>query len=566
MQERSTFLFCINYFEIIIYGYFYPAGTKNLQDFLLVRLLPPPPRYLIAKGFLVMTQEERFVQHKRSNVVNKIPAAEQLRDGEIAVNYAKGSEALYIKNDYGEIVEISPKSKIMQNINRIIIKSDNSESSRQANVMAINDCINNLKSLGINTGTSFNIPVQIGDWFGNLTYRHFIEEVSFLVGTIYKIGGENYVKEIYINAFNGYYNEIITIYNDNDLETVHKDVVGAINEVNTKINDFETNNYYLSISDFSGSTITQDVFNTIVDVFNSKGKKHLYVTSTAVTASMTAEATVGTTALGGIYVVTWQFDTSLPSVNNVYLYTISKSSLAVTNKSYNSTKSFSGATTSNGGKSGIVPAPTTADTGSFLCGNGKWMKIETSSGSNIELYNILNSSGGSKVTSSDYETLRNAILNGQQLLIKYSDENNGISTYNCSASIQKLGTTGETLNIFCLDMISVSSWDPDKAQSSIATTYIGTQGQLYTIKKSDYSIELGAYIVNQPQLHSGYNIKKINGQDLLCDVLDGSGNLDVGVTCDSSMSDTSTNPVQNKVIKAYIDGLVGNVAAQLAEI
>lgn len=35
---------------------------------------------------------------------------------------------------------------------------------------------------------------------------------------------------------------------------------------------------------------------------------------------------------------------------------------------------------------------------------------------------------------------------------------------------------------------------------------------------------------------------------------------------DTSMSDTSTNPVQNKVIKAYIDGLVGNVAAQLAQI
>lgn len=35
---------------------------------------------------------------------------------------------------------------------------------------------------------------------------------------------------------------------------------------------------------------------------------------------------------------------------------------------------------------------------------------------------------------------------------------------------------------------------------------------------------------------------------------------------DTSMSDTSTNPVQNKVIKAYIDGLVGNVTAQLAQI
>ena len=35
---------------------------------------------------------------------------------------------------------------------------------------------------------------------------------------------------------------------------------------------------------------------------------------------------------------------------------------------------------------------------------------------------------------------------------------------------------------------------------------------------------------------------------------------------DTSMSDTSTNPVQNKVIKAYIDELVGNLTAQLAQI
>lgn len=38
------------------------------------------------------------------------------------------------------------------------------------------------------------------------------------------------------------------------------------------------------------------------------------------------------------------------------------------------------------------------------------------------------------------------------------------------------------------------------------------------------------------------------------------------ITVDTTISDTSTNPVQNKVIKAYIDGLVGNVAAQLAQI
>lgn len=68
----------------------------------------------------------------------------------------------------------------------------------------------------------------------------------------------------------------------------------------------------------------------------------------------------------------------------------------------------------------------------------------------------------------------------------------------------------------------------------------------------------------QDTLTSGTNIKTINNQSLL-----GSGNIEISapsITVDTSMSDTSTNPVQNRVIKAYIDGLVGNVAAQLAQI
>ena len=63
----------------------------------------------------------------------------------------------------------------------------------------------------------------------------------------------------------------------------------------------------------------------------------------------------------------------------------------------------------------------------------------------------------------------------------------------------------------------------------------------------------------QDKLTSGTNIKTINNQSLL-----GSGNIEISapsITVDTTMSDTSTNPVQNKVIKAYIDGLVGNDTA-----
>lgn len=69
----------------------------------------------------------------------------------------------------------------------------------------------------------------------------------------------------------------------------------------------------------------------------------------------------------------------------------------------------------------------------------------------------------------------------------------------------------------------------------------------------------------QDQLVSGTNIKTVNGQSLL-----GNGNIQIEgggtINCDTELSTTSENPVQNKVIKKYIDDLVGNILTQLQEI
>lgn len=67
----------------------------------------------------------------------------------------------------------------------------------------------------------------------------------------------------------------------------------------------------------------------------------------------------------------------------------------------------------------------------------------------------------------------------------------------------------------------------------------------------------------QDTLVSGTNIKTINGEPIL-----GSGNIEIssGGPVDTAMSDTSENAVQNKVIKKYIDDLVGNILTQLQEI
>ena len=66
----------------------------------------------------------------------------------------------------------------------------------------------------------------------------------------------------------------------------------------------------------------------------------------------------------------------------------------------------------------------------------------------------------------------------------------------------------------------------------------------------------------QDSLVSGTNIKTINGNSIL-----GEGNIEItGGTVDTTMSDTSENAVQNKVIKSYVDGLVGDINSVLTRI
>lgn len=71
-----------------------------------------------------------------------------------------------------------------------------------------------------------------------------------------------------------------------------------------------------------------------------------------------------------------------------------------------------------------------------------------------------------------------------------------------------------------------------------------------TQEDSEYYVPLAAFFDSKKQdtLVSGTNIKTINNQSLL-----GSGNIDISggggtITVDAELSETSTNPVQNKII------------------
>lgn len=110
------------------------------------------------------------------------------------------------------------------------------------------------------------------------------------------------------------------------------------------------------------------------------------------------------------------------------------------------------------------------------------------------------------------------------------------------------------------DTSTVEALSTEVAANETAITNLTSKVNEDSGKIADLVTEMGT---KQATLVSGQNIKTINGQTLL-----GEGNIDItgGGTVDTAMSDTSENAVQNKVIKKYIDDLVGNILTQLQEI
>ena len=118
----------------------------------------------------------------------------------------------------------------------ITILTSNTAEAMNANKAAVQAYVNNLTELGVDTTKGFNVPVRIDDiFYGCLTSRVINVpggEGYFLSGTIFYVGEINYIKDICI-APTGWYVELVNIKNDNDLNTTSKDLIGAINEVNT---------------------------------------------------------------------------------------------------------------------------------------------------------------------------------------------------------------------------------------------------------------------------------------------------------------------------------------------
>ena len=109
-----------------------------------------------------------------------------------------------------------------------------------------------------------------------------------------------------------------------------------------------------------------------------------------------------------------------------------------------------------------------------------------------------------------------------------------------------------------LDNYALASDIPTKTSqltndSGFLSEHQDISGKLDTSVFENYSADTDSKITDkQDALVSGTNIKTINNQSLL-----GEGNITIegggSITIDDSMSDTSENAVQNKVIKSYVD-------------
>ena len=88
------------------------------------------------------------IAHKKSAVPNKAPKAEDLANGEIAVNYADDTERMYIKNASGKIIPFSSDHIIIDSIlntvlmDRTMGKGYDVENPTLANVYGSKEALN----------------------------------------------------------------------------------------------------------------------------------------------------------------------------------------------------------------------------------------------------------------------------------------------------------------------------------------------------------------------------------------------------------------------------------------
>ena len=182
-------------------------------------------------------------------------------------------------------------------------------------------------------------------------------------------------------------------------------------------------------------------------------------------------------------------------------------------------------------------------------------KIDTISGNVETLSGTVANKQDTLVSGTNIKT-----INNQSLLGEGNITIEGGSTITVDKEMSKTSENPVQNKVITatLDNYALASDIPTKTSqltndSGFLSEHQDISGKLDTSVFENYSADTDSKITDkQDVLVSGTNIKTINNQSLL-----GEGNITIegggSITIDDSMSDTSENAVQNKVIKSYVD-------------
>lgn len=142
--------------------------------------------------------EQQEILFKRSNEKGKTPTPTDIKYGELAMNYAKDSEGLFIKNSSDEIVEFAPKNYIDGRVEQLITNTELKFYCIEPVTVSINDeettyDTNTLVDIFLKTEdeliittTSDSSILALYAWPGALdTYYNWLEGVKLFDGILF---------------------------------------------------------------------------------------------------------------------------------------------------------------------------------------------------------------------------------------------------------------------------------------------------------------------------------------------------------------------------------------------
>ena len=525
---------------------------------------------------------------------------------------------ILVQPGVGSVVSTS----LFSHLEAIIIKVDNTPESKAANIAAIEAYKYNLEDLGFDTTKGYMIPITVSgrNGFlstrsGNYPYAGYVaadssvsdfynililgngeyyeskiqaensDELNTIskklvpaineVNTLAKSKGNGTITEVRMNGASKGTSGVVDLgtvltehqdisgkqdKTDNTLATTDKTVIGAINEINTKVGNLTGALTWKGKLDTLPAVTDYEAGNVI-----SVGNKEYVLTVIGSTKAWEELGDEGSYLLKSAAEKTYAKKTDIPTIPAIPTVNNPKVSIKM-----NGTEK--GSFTLNQASAGEVDLGTVITAHQDISGKvDKTLNAKAFEGIIILTSNTAEALNANKAAVQAYVNNLTELgvdtTKGFNVPVRIDDIFYGCLTsrvinipggegYFLSGTIFYVGDINYIKDIciaptgWYVELVNIKN---DNVLNTTSKDLIGAINEVNTLAKN-----------KQDKLTSGTNIKTINNQSLL-----GSGNIEISapsITVDTSMSDTSTNPVQNKVIKAYIDGLVGNVTAQLAQI